>query len=299
MRSTIRRTSYLTALTFILLTPCLAFSSYAFSVQARRHEKYHPRIADGPSNSIAADNRRQFFQKSAPILLSGFSIPHKSMALTPKQAETDYDTYASEYDVLDGGSAASFLGIDQARIQLLKQARGKVMEIGVGTGLNLGYYDASAVTSLTLVDVSSNMLQAARARVESLPQLRNIPVTFIKADATSELVKAFGEASFDTVIDTFSLCVMGSQGARQCLEQISKVVKPQGKVLLLENSRSNNALLGLYQDATADAAAIGGKGCVYNQDVDAMLRESSLEVPSTRLYAAGLFRSYECRRTQS
>ena len=69
-----------------------------------------------------------------------------------------------------------------------------------------------------------------------------------------------------------------------------------GLVLLLENSRSSNPLLGLYQDATADAAAsTGGKGCIYNQEVGAMIRATpGMTIEKEELYAAGLFRSYRC-----
>ena len=110
----------------------------------------------------------------------------------------------------------------------------------------------------------------------------------------------FGEASFDTVLDSFSLCVMGTKGAVQCLEQLSRVVKPanQGQLLLLENTRSSNPLLGLYQDSTADAAAsMGGKGCVYNQDVGAMISQTPrLRIQREDSFAAGLFRAFYVSR---
>ena len=69
-----------------------------------------------------------------------------------------------------------------------------------------------------------------------------------------------------------------------------------GRILLLENSRSSNPLLGMYQDATADAAAsMGGKGCVYNQDVASIIRSiEGLHIEKEELYAAGLFRAYRC-----
>jgi hypothetical protein len=92
---------------------------------------------------------------------------------------------------------------------------------------------------------------------------------------------------------------MGSNGAKKCLSQLTQVVKKEsdgGRVLLLENSRSSNPLFGLYQDITADAAAsAGGKGCVYNQDVSALIKNTpGLEIQNETCYVAGLFRSYEC-----
>jgi len=238
-------------------------------------------------------------------------------SLEPEQAALDYNGYASTYDDLDGGAASNLLGLDQARSHILSRASGHVLEIGAGTGLNLDQYPLSQLQSLTLVDISSGMLGEAKKRVQrsstttttttntsdssDSPLLLlggTVPVRFIQADATSQLVDLFGEDSFDTVVDSFSLCVMGTQGASKCLQQMSRVVKPKGQILLLENSRSSNPLLGWYQDATADAAAsMGGKGCVYNQDVRAMiLHTSSLQIDQEDLYAAGLFRAFQVSR---
>ena len=59
-----------------------------------------------------------------------------------------YDGYAASYDDLDGGAfAADTLGLDATRRALLAKARGDVLELGVGTGLNLPGYDATRVTS--------------------------------------------------------------------------------------------------------------------------------------------------------
>ena len=67
---------------------------------------------------------------------------------------------------------------------------------------------------------------------------------------------------------------------------------------MLENSRSSNPFLGRYQDATSSAAAdMGGKGCVYNQDVESMIKQSTkgkMVVESQEQYAAGLFRAFRC-----
>jgi methyltransferase OMS1 len=243
-------------------------------------------------------SKNAFSITSAAVIV--LKDPLAGHALTPQEAATAYDFYAASYDELDGGKAADILGLDQARSTLFRQARGSVLEIGVGTGLNLEKYDPSKLESLTLVDVSQGMLGEAKKRVQNIPGLQKIPVRFIQADATSELVERFGANSFDTVVDSFSFCVMGTQGAKNCLEQMKKVVKTKqnnGLILLLENTRSSNPLLGIYQDATAEAvASAGGKGCVYNQDVTKLIKSSiGIEIVEESSFVSGFFRSYLCR----
>ena len=175
-----------------------------------------------------SESRRDFAKHFASVLTTAsFGPLNAADAITPQQASQSNDLYAPSYDALDGGTHAASRGIDEARKRLLKSARGDVLEIGVGTGLNLGCYDFDrCVTSLTLVDVSEGMLSQARARIRSLGiDERSTSISFVRADATSELTSLFGKNRFDTVVDTFSLCVMGNEGARKCLGQMRDVVK--------------------------------------------------------------------------
>jgi methyltransferase OMS1 len=234
--------------------------------------------------------------------------PEECSAISSSEAETSYDKYAKTYDDLDGGSIATSLGIEESRDKLLKQARGNVLEVAVGTGLNLSKYKFASspsavedgVTSLTLLDISDGMLSEARAKLDTINIPSFVDVKFIKVDATSsEITSLFGEESFDTVVDTFSLCVMGNDGAKNCLRQMRNVVKKDvdgGKILLIENSRSSNSILGWYQDLTAEAAAkVGGKGCVSNQNVSAFIRGiDGLQLEKEEEFASGLFRSFIC-----
>ena len=89
-------------------------------------------------------------------------VVQSANALSPEEAATAYDSYAEKYDDLDGGKAADLFGLDVARSDLFGQARGHVLEIGVGTGLNLLKYDPSKLESLTLVDVSEGVRSACR-----------------------------------------------------------------------------------------------------------------------------------------
>ena len=117
-------------------------------------------------------------------------------------------------------------------------------------------------------------------------------LAFAAADAA---VLPFPPGSFDTVVDTFSLCVFADPlGA---LRSMVAAVRPGGRLLLLEHSRSAVPGLGLYQDLTAPAvAALGGKGCMWNQDVLGLVRQAGLRVVSAQPHLGGLLVSVVAER---
>ncbi len=122
------------------------------------------------------------------------------------------------------------------RERAVAEARGQVLELGVGTGSNLPLYDPRKVESVTGVDFSSAMLAQAKGRPCRVPcRLERMDV--------QEL--AFADSSFDTVLATLVFCtvpdpVLGLREAR-------RVVRPDGQVVLLEHVRVAGAL-GMLQD---------------------------------------------------
>lgn len=104
------------------------------------------------SDSEISTCRRQVLSKFGLMALTLTPLP--VTGLSPEEAATAYNSYASTYDDLDGGKASSALGIDEARTSLFGKARGSVLEIGAGTGLNLNKYNLSQISSLTLLDIS-------------------------------------------------------------------------------------------------------------------------------------------------
>jgi hypothetical protein len=74
-------------------------------------------------------------------------------------SKDSYDKFAAKYDQLDGGSLAEGLGLEQLRRSMTATAAGRVLEIAVGTGLNLSNYNRAKITKLDCIDLSSAMLQ--------------------------------------------------------------------------------------------------------------------------------------------
>jgi len=128
---------------------------------------------------------------------------------------------------------------------LCQEAAGQVLELGVGTGANLGYFGKDV--ELTGVDISSNMLSFARARASSLAY----PARFQVADAQ---VLPFPDASFDCVVSSFFLCTVPDPHA--ALLQARRVLRPCGHLFLLEHERSSHPLLGLLLDAISPLATL-------------------------------------------
>jgi len=172
---------------------------------------------------------------------------------------------------------------------MVKQARGEVLECGVGTGLNLPLYDATKVQSLVAIDLSQGMLDQAVDRARPLP----ISPVLSLQQATVEALP-FEASSFDSVVDTFSLCVYPDPLA--ALREMRRVVRPGGRVLLLEHNRSPNPLLGAYQDLTAQPVAAMSKGCVYNQDVRQLAERAGLEIVQMTPALGGLIQAVEARK---
>jgi ubiquinone/menaquinone biosynthesis C-methylase UbiE len=114
----------------------------------------------------------------------------------------------------------------------------KVLEIGVGTGKNMPYYPEGI--EVTAVDLTPGMLDRARKRAAKL----DLDVDLRLGDAQS---LDFPEAAFDNVVETFVFCSIPDPLLG--LEELTRVVKPGGRVFMLEHVRAANPVLGALMDA--------------------------------------------------
>jgi len=127
--------------------------------------------------------------------------------------------------------------MEELRLELLSQAIGHVLEVGAGTGQNFIYY-SRALTSLTTVEPNESFNRVARRSIRHF----NFPID--QRNQTVELLTA-PDDSFDTVVSTLTLCSVNDIAAG--LQQLARVLKPQGKFLFLERSRSSNDALAKWQ----------------------------------------------------
>lgn len=147
-----------------------------------------------------------------------------------EHARRRYDRNARFYHLADE------LIREEWRKEALGEARGRVLELGVGTGGNLPLYDAKKVSSVTGVDFSPAMLQRARQRHCPVP----CDLHLMDVQALS-----FADASFDTVLATCVFCTVPDP--RLGLSEARRVVRPDGRVVLLEHVRVSG-LVGSLQD---------------------------------------------------
>ena len=95
-------------------------------------------------------------------------------------------------------------------------------------------------------------------------------------------------------MDTFSLCVIENPGA--ALAEMRRVLKPGGRALLVEHSKSTTApLLGAYQDLTGPAVKALAKGCAWNQDVVGLAKAAGLTVVKAEPSLLGILTTLELK----
>lgn len=147
-------------------------------------------------------------------------------------------------------------GMRVARRGLLAGARGRVLEIGAGTGLNLSHYP-DAIDELVLAEPSAPMADRLEARRAKLG--RRARIVAAPAEALP-----FDDGSFDTVVSTLVLCTVHDPDA--ALAEVRRVLRPGGRLLFCEHVRSDSPRLSRWQDRLADAWATVADGCRCNRE---------------------------------
>ncbi len=148
-------------------------------------------------------------------------------------------------------AAAERAGLGAARRELLQQARGRVLEIGAGTGVNVEHYPPGA--DVTYTEPDPHMAKRLRAR--------GAAVVEAGAEALS-----FPDDSFDIVVSTLVLCTVPDVTA--ALREVSRVLRPGGRLLFLEHVRADpGSRLERWQDRLHGPWHAFACGCNCNRNL--------------------------------
>jgi ubiquinone/menaquinone biosynthesis C-methylase UbiE len=154
------------------------------------------------------------------------------------------------------------------RERIIPAASGRVLEIGIGSGLNLPFY-GPAVESVTGVDPSAELLAMARRPAKDLP----FAIELLQRGAED---LPFEHHSFDSVVSTWTLCTIPR--VSQALEQLRRVLKPDGELIFIEHGLSPDTRVAAWQSRLNPFWNRCAGGCHLNRRIDRLVREAGFAI---------------------
>jgi ubiquinone/menaquinone biosynthesis C-methylase UbiE len=155
------------------------------------------------------------------------------------------------------------------RRKIVPLARGRVLEVGIGSGLNLAHYDPQKVTTVVGLDPGAALLAMARRRAAAAA----FPVEFVELAGESMLLD---NASFDTIVVTYTLCSI--PGVELALAQMRRVLKRDGELLFCEHGLAPDAGVARWQRRIDPLWGRIAGGCHLSRDIPALLRLNGFDV---------------------
>lgn len=207
-------------------------------------------------------------------------IPHNAK-MTAATLQSAYDEIADRYEKKIWFDQ-HILGVARLRRKLLSKANGRILEVACGTGQNIPLFAAGS--QITAVDLSPKMLEVARENMTK----HGLNVNFAVMDAEK---LEFPDGSFDTVVSTLSTCTFPNPV--KALQEIKRVCRPNGLILLLEHGHSSLPWLASFQDRNEYKHYEEHAGCRWNQDPLDLVRSAGINVVKSRRNILGMFHSIE------
>jgi ubiquinone/menaquinone biosynthesis C-methylase UbiE len=174
--------------------------------------------------------------------------------------------------------ACGVSSVSKQRQKVIPQAQGQVLEIGIGTGLNMPFYDKTRVKMVVGVDPALRMHRLALKR----SQKAGIRVRLIGLSAEHIPIK---DASFDTVVSTYTLCTIADPVA--ALKEMRRALKPGGKLLFSEHGKSPDANVLKWQRRLQPYWKKMAGACMLDRDIPALLEEAGFNPNVQSRYIPG------------
>ncbi len=159
--------------------------------------------------------------------------------------------------------------IQQQRKKVVPLAEGRVLEIGIGSGLNLPFYDAGKIEHIVGLDPAEEMLRYARRRSENLP----FTVEYLTLDG--EQIPLDRE-SVDTVLVTYTLCTIPD--VVSALEGMRRVLKRSGRLIFCEHGRAPDEGVQRWQHRLNPIWRRIGGGCNLDRNIPALVEKSGFSI---------------------
>ncbi|MFY9182843.1 MAG: class I SAM-dependent methyltransferase [Limnohabitans sp.] len=168
--------------------------------------------------------------------------------------------------------------VQAQRRLLVPQAQGRVLEVGMGTGRNLPFYDRQRVSFVVGVDPAMQMHRLAQRRS------RQAGIAVELMGLSAEHLPAT-DASFDTVVCTYTLCSIPDP--LQALHEMRRVLVPGGRLLFCEHGRAPDETVRRWQDRLQPLWGALAGGCHLGRDVPALLEAAGFAATMQSAYLAG------------
>ncbi len=155
------------------------------------------------------------------------------------------------------------------REKVIPLAQGRVLEVGVGSGLNLPFYDASKVVQLTALDPSEEIWRQNKNNIENL----GYNFQFIKAFAENIPIE---DNTFDSVVITYTLCSIPD--TKKAMGEIRRVLKPNGKLIFCEHGKAPDKTVQKWQNVINPVWKRFGGGCNLQRDIPMIIEDSRFKI---------------------
>jgi len=155
------------------------------------------------------------------------------------------------------------------REKVVPLAQGRVLEVGIGSGLNLPFYDVTKVTRVWGLDPSQEMTRMAREAAQSV----GIDVEFIGLPGDEV---PLDDNSADTVLLTYTLCTIPD--VMPALRQMRRVLRPGGKLIFCEHGAAPDARVRRWQDRVNPLWKRLGGGCHLNREIPTLIESGGFRI---------------------
>jgi ubiquinone/menaquinone biosynthesis C-methylase UbiE len=169
--------------------------------------------------------------------------------------------------------ACGMKAVDLQRAKVVPLAQGQVLELGIGTGLNVKHYDAARVSKVIGIDPSEESWQLAQRAV----QQSDVAIEY-RIGSAEDIPLA--TESIDTAVITYTLCTIPDP--TRALAEVVRVLRPGGRVLVAEHALAPDASVAKWQNRVNGFWGKMAGGCHINRDIRGLIDATPLQVQDWR-----------------